>query len=192
MWVERIELNDFRCFFGTREIEFSTDREKNVTLIHAENGVGKTTILNAMLWCFYGMTTPKFERRDDLLNHDAKQAGRDTAYVEVLFEHNDTRYRARRYAGSSARFTVMRLDRGHSEQLPNPDTFINTVIPKSMASHFLFDGEHAELFLGEERRHEIRSAVQDILGCNLVKCPSSDHLAQFGSWISGVSASSLG
>ena len=23
-------------------------------------------------------------------------------------------------------------------------------------------------------------------------CPSSDHLAQFGSWISGVSASSLG
>lgn len=26
----------------------------------------------------------------------------------------------------------------------------------------------------------------------LFDCPSSDHLAQFGSWISGVSASSLG
>ena len=174
MWVERIELNDFRCFFGNREIEFSTDRDKNVTLIHAENGVGKTTILNAMLWCFYGMTTPKFEQRDDLLNHDAVRAGRNTAYVEVCFEHNGNRYRARRYAPPNARFAVMRLDRGHSEQLPNPDTFINTVIPKSMASHFLFEGEHAEVFLGEEKRHEIRSAVQDILGCNLVKTAIKD------------------
>ncbi|RYD62271.1 MAG: hypothetical protein EOP84_34760, partial [Verrucomicrobiaceae bacterium] len=154
------------------EIEFSTDREKNVTLIHAENGVGKTTILNAMLWCFYGMTTPKFEQKEDLLNHDALKAGRDNAYVEVSFEHNDTHYRARRYAGG--RFAVMRLDRGHSQELPNPDTFINTVIPKSMANHFLFDGEHAEVFLGEEKRHEIRSAVQDILGCNLVKTAIKD------------------
>lgn len=174
MWVESIELNDFRCFHGKREIEFSTDRAKNVTLIHAENGVGKTTILNAMLWCFYGMTTPKFEQREDLLNHDAARAGRNTAYVEVSFEHNGNRYRARRYAGPNGRFAVMRLDRGHSEQLSNPDTFINTVIPKSMASHFLFDGEHAEVFLGEEKRHEIRSAVQDILGCSLVKTAIKD------------------
>lgn len=180
MWVERIELSDFRCFHGVREIEFSTDRKKNVTLIHAENGVGKTTILNAMLWCFYGMTTPKFEQRDDLLNHDAARAGRTTAYVEVCFEHNGSRYRARRYAGANGRFAVMRLDRGHSEQLPNPDTFINTVIPKSMASHFLFDGEHAEVFLGEEKRHEIRSAVQDILGCSLVKTAIRD-LEEVGS-----------
>ena len=98
MWVERIELNDFRCFYGAREMEFSTERDKNVTLIHAENGVGKTTILNAMLWCFYGMTTPKFEQKEDLLNHDAARAGRSTAYVEVSFEHKGNPYRARRYA----------------------------------------------------------------------------------------------
>lgn len=180
MWVERIELNDFRCFCGHHEIEFSTDREKNVTLVHAENGVGKTTILNAMLWCFYGMTTSKFEQKDDLVNHDAARAGRTTAYVEVGFEHNGNRYRARRYAPPNARFAMMRLDRGHSEQLSNPDTFINTVIPKSMASHFLFDGEHAEVFLGEEKRHEIRSAVQDILSCSLVKTAIKD-LEEVGS-----------
>ena len=33
----------------------------------------------------------------------------------------------------------------------------------------------------------------DLSGAALsAECPSSDHLAQFGSWISGVSASSLG
>ncbi len=173
MLLEHIHLKDFRCFYGEQAISFSTRPDKNVTLIHAENGVGKTTLLNAMLWCFYGMTTPKFERRDDLVNYDAIAVGRTSAYVEVTFTHNDNRYRARRYAtvggnGGDRGFAIMRLDTGHSAQLPNPDTFINTVIPKGMASHFLFDGEHAEVFLGEENRSGIRRAVQDILGCTLI------------------------
>jgi DNA sulfur modification protein DndD len=178
MRLEKISLKDFRCFSGEHSIIFSTDEKKNVTLIHAENGVGKTTILNAMLWCFYDIVTAKFERRHDLVNHDAVTAGRTTAYVEVLFEHNGARYRARRYAGSTGNtdrtFSISRLDKGHSMTLPNPDTFINTVIPKTMATHFLFDGEHAEVFLGEENRSGIRKAVQDILGCNLIDTAIKD------------------
>jgi DNA sulfur modification protein DndD len=178
MLLEQIILKDFRCFCGEYSVDFSTDPIKNVTLIHAENGVGKTTILNAMLWCFYGLTTAKFEKKTDLINHDARSAGRDRAHVEVLFEHNQSRYRARRYTGSGVPsdriFTIIRLDRGHSVTLPNPDTFINTVIPKTMASHFLFDGEHAELFTGEEKRSSIRKAVQDILGCSLIDTAIKD------------------
>lgn len=177
MWIEEISLKDFRCFFGEHAIELSQDPEKNVTLIHAENGVGKTTLLNALLWCFYGDTTAKFEKRDDLVNYDARAAGRTQAYVEVLFEHNDKSYRARRYTkrGSGEReFTIMRLDDGHSVALQNPDAFINTVIPRGMAGHFLFDGEHAEVFLGEDNRSSIRKAVQDILGCSLIKTAISD------------------
>jgi DNA sulfur modification protein DndD len=43
-----------------------------------------------------------------------------------------------------------------------------------MAGHFLFDGEHAEAFLGEENRTGIRRAVQDILGCNLIDTAIQD------------------
>ncbi|GLT02763.1 hypothetical protein GCM10007897_41860 [Sphingobium jiangsuense] len=53
MILEEIRLTDFRCFFGETSIQFSEDPEKNVTIIYAENGVGKTTLLNALLWCFY-------------------------------------------------------------------------------------------------------------------------------------------
>jgi DNA sulfur modification protein DndD len=56
LWLERITLKDFRCFYGEQSIELSTDPARNVTLIHSENGVGKTTLLNALLWCFYGAT----------------------------------------------------------------------------------------------------------------------------------------
>lgn len=173
MWLEEVTLKDFRCFFGEHVLSLSTDEDENVTLIHAENGVGKTTLLNAMLWCFYGVTTPKFERKHDLVNHDAIAAGSTAAFVEVLFEHNGKRYRARRYApapGESVEraFSIMRMDDGHNHRIDNPDSFINTVIPKTMVGHFLFDGEHAEFILGEENRGSVRKAVQDILGCNLI------------------------
>ena len=61
--------NDFRCFYDEQVIDFSFDKDKNVTLIHAENGVGKTTLLNALIWCFYGDTTARFEMKEDIVNH---------------------------------------------------------------------------------------------------------------------------
>lgn len=178
MILEEIRLTDFRCFFGETSIQFSEDPEKNVTIIYAENGVGKTTLLNALLWCFYGETTARFEKREDILNYDAKKAGRTNASVEVLFEHNDKRYIAKRYAsinpGSRRDFLVARIDDGSQITLDSPDTFINTVIPRDMAAHFLFDGEYAEVFLGENNRNSIRNAVRDILGCSLIETAIED------------------
>ncbi|WP_371392235.1 AAA family ATPase [Glycocaulis abyssi] len=178
MILDEIRLKDFRCFYGETSISFSEDPEKNVTIIYAENGVGKTTLLNALLWCFYGETTARFEKREDILNYDAKKAGRTVASVEVLFEHNDKNYIAKRFsninASSGREFVVARIDDGSHIMLDSPDTFINTVIPRDMASHFLFDGEHAEVFLGENNRGSIRSAVRDILGCSLIETAIED------------------
>lgn len=178
MILEEIRLSDFRCFYGDTFIRFSEDPEKNVTIIYAENGVGKTTLLNALLWCFYGETTARFEKREDIVNYDAKKEGRTVASVEVLFEHNGSRYIAKRFANisnSTGRdFIVARIDDGSQITLDSPDTFINTVIPRDMASHFLFDGEHAEIFLGEKNRNSIKSAVRDILGCSLIETAIDD------------------
>ena len=56
MLLTKITLNDFRQFRGTQTIEFSTDKEKNVTIILGENGSGKTTFAQAFKWCLYGST----------------------------------------------------------------------------------------------------------------------------------------
>lgn len=180
MILNEIRLKDFRCFYGECKIEFSTDTERNVTLIYAENGVGKTTLLNALLWCFYGETTSRFEKKEDILNYDAKKEGRSLASVEVLFEHNCSHYIAKRFfrSGNTSdggrSFVVARLDRGGQVDISSPDTFINTVIPRDMAAHFLFDGEHAEVFLGEKNSVSIRGAVRDILGCSLIETAIDD------------------
>ncbi len=180
MILEEVRLKDFRCFYGESSIRFAADPIHNVTLVYAENGVGKTTLLNALLWCFYGETTSRFEKKEDILNYDAKREGRTLASVELLFEHNDSHYIAKRFhraapqSGGGRDFVVARFDRGSQTNIDSPDTFINTVIPREMASHFLFDGEHAEVFLGEKNKNSIRKAVRDILGCTLIETAIDD------------------
>src|ERR1035441_8741510 len=88
----KINLHHFRQFYGKHEFTFATDPERNVTLLHAENGVGKTTLLNAVLWAFYGVTTKKFEQREKILNFEALQEGKNLATVEILFEHEGSTY----------------------------------------------------------------------------------------------------
>ncbi len=176
MKLERITLTDFRCFYGENVIDFAIDDEKNVTLIHAENGVGKTTLLNALLWCFYKDTTPRFERKGDIVNHQAVREGRNLASVAVEFSHNEELFEARRNfrlgdPSAQNRVQVAKIDFGSSvpETKNAPETFLNAVIPREMAGHFLFDGEHAETISGEANRAGVAHAIQDILGASVVK-----------------------
>ena len=55
MLLQSIELKNFRQFINEK-IDFSTDPERNVTLIIGENGTGKTTFAQAFFWCLYGET----------------------------------------------------------------------------------------------------------------------------------------
>ena len=50
MILERVVLENFRQFKGSQDIVLSDLRGRNVTVVHAENGAGKTTILKAVLW----------------------------------------------------------------------------------------------------------------------------------------------
>ncbi len=55
MEIKSIKLINFRQFKNA-SIDFSTDSQKNVTIIIGENGTGKTTLEQAFFWCLYGIT----------------------------------------------------------------------------------------------------------------------------------------
>lgn len=84
MQIYSIEMKNFRCFFGTQRIDFSTDAEKNITLIHAQNGVGKTTLLNSILWCFYEKVSKGFEKPNNIINEEALKK---TNLLLLLFKY---------------------------------------------------------------------------------------------------------
>lgn len=177
MEVKNVRLLDFRQFYGNQLLEFSTDPQRNVTLIHAENGVGKTTLLNSILWAFFGIVTSRFEQRERIVNFEAEKEGRRAASVEVLFAHEDHDYLAVRKHrvtdGGYAKldFAVMKVGENGAfgPPLPNPDSFINSVVPAAMAPYFFFDGEQAETFSAETNRKAIAGAIRDILGSTLIE-----------------------
>lgn len=175
MLLEKITIENWRCFYGEQKIEFASTTDRNVTLIHAENGVGKTSLLNALLWCFYKKHTPRFEKPDDILNLQALREGKTSAYVAVEFSHEDNLYEARRFfrRGISENQDTLKVIKifndGTQEHVRNdPNLFLNSVLPADMAGHFLFDGEHAEAITGRANSSTVSKAIKDILGCSFV------------------------
>ena len=54
MFLDFIEITNFRPFYGTQKVNFGYNDEENLTIILANNGSGKTSLVNAFTWCLYG------------------------------------------------------------------------------------------------------------------------------------------
>lgn len=169
MFLEKIILRNFRQFYGEQEIIFSCDSKKNITLVHAENGVGKTTLLNALLWCFYKDLTARFENPEKIVSNQAIDEDIFEAGVEIFFDHDGQKYVVIRTIDekySNETFDAYLINKGNYEKLPNPSVFVESVIPREMSRYFFFDGEYAETFSSKKNKSEVRKAVESMLGCN--------------------------
>lgn len=182
MILRKISLKNFRQFYGEQSITIAPPGTRNVTLVHAENGVGKTTLLNALLWTFFNETTKRFEQKDKIINFEAEGDGDATARVEIEFENDGSTYVAVREtwetAGKYKKMTfevIPILNNGtRAAPIPNPERFVHSVIPRDMAQYFFFDGEQAETFSGETSYKEVAAAIRDILGCALLENAQGD------------------
>ena len=179
MKLHEIRLQNFRQFYDQQVLEISTDDDRNLTLIHAENGFGKTTLLNALLWCFYGQTTGKFENKDDLVNFEAVSEGKKEACVEVLFDYDGQVFlaqrkvvRGRERRSSLKVFTI--VEGSYQDLTVDADSFLNSVIPGNMAKYFFFDGEQAEAFSSETNYKAVGEAIRTMLGCDVAQTAIDD------------------
>lgn len=171
MLIKKITLANFRQFYGEQTIHLSTCKDKNVTLIHAENGVGKTALLNAILWCFFKSFTSNFKDPSILINNAAKAEGINSYKVEIEFEEEGKVYSVQRAYSPVTRdtFRVFKIEAGGFKDISNPDIFINSVIPKDMATYFFFQGEGIGSFTSKHGGKQIKEAIQRILGFTVAK-----------------------
>lgn len=181
MIINKIRLENFRQFYGSQEIDLSADTKKNVTLVHAENGFGKTTLLNAVLWTLFQQTTSKFEKPNEIVNYESLKDHNSYSRVSVEFNHDDRRYLAERThddekpTHNKTDFNIFSIDgNGHHRKIDSPETFVKTVIPAEMAKYFFFDGEAAETFTTAKNFKAISEAIKNILGSTLAKTAIQD------------------
>ncbi len=182
MLIEYIRIQNWRSFYGENDFLVSTDSEKNVTLIRAENGVGKTSLLAAINWCLFGIlpAESEFEDPSSLVNKFAiERDGEKSAVVSVDFIHERKHYRAtRRYDQPPRTMHSLKLtelvEGGEVPSMSNPDRFVNSVIPREMAPHFFFYGEATSRYTGSTGARKFGEAVKGILGSTVARMALGD------------------
>ncbi|WP_231420797.1 ATP-binding protein [Sphingomonas sp. Leaf205] len=183
MEIQFISIDNWRSFYGVNDFFVSIDPIKNVTLIRAENGVGKTSLLAAINWCFFGdlPNESEFEDQTRLVNKFAAQKdGATTTKVAIDFFHDKKLYRASRtYDQRTATTQALRLSEiDNGAEVPTskdrPDRFLNSVIPREMAPHFFFYGEATSRYTGVSGARKFGEAVKGILGSTVARMAYND------------------
>jgi DNA sulfur modification protein DndD len=180
-----LEVSNFRQFHGSHHVDLATNDKTNVVVIHGENGAGKTTILNAFKWCFYGETD--FDTRNENLLNEQALAEAETStslemVVKVEFEHEGMRHSAKRTAlfkktgamtyeevGDSV-FALTWTDTGGAHQKSQKsEIHMNQILPEKMQPYFFFNGERIEKLAGMNAADEVQGAIKNLMGLEIVE-----------------------
>lgn len=100
MKIKSIKLHNFMRYKGDNELHFSTDDEKNVTVVLGDNTFGKTTLAQAFRWALYeSLNDTSYTKKKDvvLLNNEvaAELRGPQTrdVYVEIVVENDKEEFK---------------------------------------------------------------------------------------------------
>ena len=189
MRIKTLCMENFRQFRGSTKIDFSCDPQKNVTLILGDNTFGKTTLLQAFIWCFYGKSNfthkPTF-----LLNYElaAEMNSKDTANVEVevTVVHSDIEYiitRTQTYIGTNNSYPMLqgsgneknfgkikvsyKDEDGQTKPIRENKIaeLINDILPEELSNYFFFDTERVNTI---SARADVSEAVKGLLGLSII------------------------
>lgn len=191
MIIRVLEMYNFRQYVGYQRIEFSTDPEKNVTVLIGVNTSGKTTIIRAFEWCLYGKNS--FEDtillnsdvRDDMLVGTSQEV-----WVAVSFSHDGKVYtikRSLKYLCNERLKTegkyIVTLNKKPEENLSltylqkdgqtkthilreNISESIDRVLPQDLSDYFFFGGERIS---GIANRTDLSKAVRGLMRLDILE-----------------------
>ncbi len=168
MLLKKIKLKNFRQFYDEVSLSFNISDERNITVIHAENGVGKTALLNAVNWAFFEKLTSNFRNPKNLINDTAQKEGKIACSVEIEFEDDDRDFwLIRRFDKGTGR-SILKIRQMDSSvwgaDLPEPELVINSILPKEMAEYFFFQGEGSNAVDTGNNQGNLSRSIRDILG----------------------------
>ena len=158
MLLQSIELENFRQF-KKESIEFSTDPDRNVTLIIGDNGTGKTTFAQAFFWCLYGDTS--FSDKVMLNRFTAEKMTPDekvtvkvvlkllygSASYEIIRTQDYKKTYSNKIIQSNTVLSIGRRSEDGTFKYLKPlecESEIKKILPKELSGYFFFDGERVE------------------------------------------------
>lgn len=183
MILNEIALCNFMPFIGEQKIVFPSIGAQNVVLIFGDNMRGKTSLLNAFRWSFYGRAIDRYGVEvptQRLVNMDAASSGDWNMSVSVTFSHESDKYVLTRSISRGSAVAIPQRPEDFKEELTlvkdgvllRADVVphvINRIVPEQISRFFLFDGEllqEYESLLADdgEQGRRIKEAIEEVLG----------------------------
>ena len=179
MQLKRAEFHNFKLLENVA-LEFSTDPSRPLTVVRAENGSGKTSILWALLWGFYGSRgLPSGAQNLRLTSSAAPVDVPVEVQVVVDFARSDgtetTDYRMIRSVHETPKggdkFTrgpvkvrlIRRVAAGVEDVDGDPESVLLKFLPTRLKSVFFTDGDDVQRFIAGESAHGRQSRVHDAI-----------------------------
>ena len=204
MFLDYIEITNFRPYYGTQKIEFGYNTEENLTIILANNGSGKTSLVNALTWCLYGEELHDMsDKTEPLYNLKAAREVEDEsisgAKVTVSVKINFYYFEKEGDEEVKKYFTVYRelnyQKFGTAEWQPPFDSYliveesgneiledeyaaleINNKIPQDMFQYFFFNGASLVNYFKDDSDLSLKNSIEEISQIDLINVVSK-HLS---------------
>lgn len=183
MRIESAHIKNFRLLEDV-DLQFSVDPQKPLTVIRAENGSGKTSILYALRWALYGtLGVPSGMRLSSSLLPVGK---RTVVQVRVEFTttdpylNEDIKYRLIRSCEETSADNsflrssdlvrlYQRTPDGEKEIEEGKEALIDKILPISLSDTFFTNGDDVQHFISggqSQRQHQeaVHKAIRQLLG----------------------------
>lgn len=188
--LRRARFTNFRLLRDV-EIDFSVDDKKRLTVIRAENESGKTTMLTALQWAFFGDAAldeaPGRPARLYPIDWDASSEPRVPVSVEVEFDYtsettlkdgssvrSEETFLVRRSRtehpnedGAGARtnnsLVLYRLEAKGDQPVTNPQVELEDKFPAGLRELFFTDGDRAQTWIEVGTQGVKRARVQNAI-----------------------------
>ena len=177
------------------ELRFSTDPARPLTVIRAENGSGKTSILQALRWGMWGeegipagmpltsTAVPGGEPTTVQVSVDFAErdvySGEETRY-RLIRTCEETRGEGDEHQRTTPRVRLLQLkDQGSVDIEEGRQARISSMLPLSLADVFFTDGDAVQNFVSginqseRERQEYVHQAIRQLLGFDVVESAES-------------------
>lgn len=190
--LKRLEVEGFGPFAELQVLEFPAT--PGVIVVYGENMRGKTSLLNAIRYAFFGTVLGRGlrgRRLHTISNRDLASEGQYGFSVSLTFDYDGHEYELVRECRPQVKLPTndddyaqaVMLRRGSGTLGPQErEKALQQIFPKEISRFFLFDGEllqeYEELLVNEsEAGHRISEAIERILGVPILKS-GRIHLTQ--------------
>lgn len=185
MRLTAIEIKNFRQY-EELSFAFPQNSDYDLHIIIADNGVGKTNILNAITWCLYEKETHLGNESKSLpkLNLNAKKRAIENditkidVIVKIYAEDGDNSFVFTRSMSvntsndfeSKSIFTVL-VNSGEGDDIVQGEDavlLVDKYMPKRIQQYFYFDGEQLDSYFIGDDRIKIKETIHSISQVDIV------------------------